>query len=113
MMMSVAWQQKLNSIYYDELYDKIRDYELDISDCIETFLQDDYTIRISKRRVERISTVQELVTEFENQMLINPEKRGVKYFCKIVQYINNTSIVINQGYVRKVETLAKKLETQD
>merc|ERR1719232_949370 len=38
--------------------------------------------------MEKISTLSQLISVFDNQMLIFPDKRGISHFLKIVKHIH-------------------------
>merc|ERR1712126_535060 len=64
--------------------------------------------------MHQISTLSQLLTEFENQMLIYPERRGIKHFFKIVEYIKeNSSDVLPLEYFTKVKDLTEELQPED
>ena len=86
----------------------------DISGYKDIFVQDPKTMNvISRRKMDQISTLSQLLTEFENQMLIFPERRGIKHFFKIVEYIRENSTWILPEYFTKVKTLTEELQPED
>ena len=98
----------------DELYVQTsRNY--DIRAYKEQFLQDPSTKNIiGRRKMEKISTLSQLVSEFENRMLIFPDKRGIKQFLNIVVHIRNTnSANITDEYFTRVQALTNKLRPED
>jgi len=98
----------------EELFVQIPE-DYDIKGYKEIFVQDPKTKDvISKRKMHQISTLSQLLTEFENQMLIYPERRGIKHFFKIVEYIKeNSSDVLSLEYFTKVKDLTEELQPED
>lgn len=77
---------------------------------IKTKLLETETARFAtKRRVERIKTIRELVKELENQLLIFPEKRGIKVFYFISRQLQN---YISSETLKEIEKLTEKLQPQ-
>lgn len=65
----------------------------------------------TKRRVERIKTVRELVKELENQLLIFPEKRGINVFYLIAQLLQKQNPeYISSHTLSKVRELTERLK---
>merc|ERR1711974_495304 len=68
----------------------------------------------TKRRVERIKSIRELVKELESQLLIFPERRGIYFFLLITKLLQQQY----PGYISsetftKVEKLAERLQPPD
>jgi len=97
----------------DELYVQTsRNY--DIRAYKDQFLQDPSTKNlIGRRKMEKISTLSQLVSEFENRMLIFPDKRGIRQFLKIVVHIRTNSDKIPDDYFTRVQELTEQLKPED
>eukprot|EP00092_Neocalanus_flemingeri_P028973 GFUD01031456.1.p1 GENE.GFUD01031456.1~~GFUD01031456.1.p1 ORF type:complete len:240 (+),score=56.83 GFUD01031456.1:103-822(+) len=66
------------------------------------------TMITSKRRFERISTVNQLVEELERQLIINPDKTGIQEFYNVIIVLNALHPqAIELDLLTKVENLAK------
>merc|ERR1719394_43061 len=63
--------------------------------------------------MEKISTLSQLISAFDNQMLIFPDKRGISHFLKIVKHIQGNSDKIPEEYMTRVKTLTKELQPED
>ena len=97
----------------DELY-VLTSRNYDILGYKNEFLQDP-TLKniISRRKMEKISTLSQLISVFDNQMLIFPDKRGISHFLKIVKHIQGNSDKIPEEYMTRVKTLTKELQPED
>lgn len=72
-------------------YVKIRTKVLaDIPDNIDVFSIKRVfdTLITSRRRFERITTIRQLVMELERQLIIFPDKRGIKHFYNLLAMVN-------------------------
>ena len=94
-----------------ELFEQVPG-EYEIRGYKEIFVQNPKTRNvISRRRMDQLSTLSHLLAEFENQMLIFPDKRGIKHFYKIVKYIRqNSPGTLSDDYLVSVKKLTEKLQ---
>lgn len=68
----------------------------------------------TKRRVERIKSIRELVKELESQLLIFPERRGIYFFLLITKLLQQQCPgFISSQTASKVEKLAERLQPPD
>lgn len=66
---------------------------------------------VSRRRLERIKTLKDLLTEFERRLLINPDKTGINPFLQIMEFLHRASShVISSPMLDKVKNLTKRLQ---
>jgi len=77
---------------------------------IKTKILETETRFATKRRVERIKTIRELVKELENQLLIFPERRGIRIFYSISRQLQNH---ISSETLKEIEKLTEKLEPRE
>jgi len=95
-------------------YEELRDEVLKVlPDNIDVFRikQEFQPIIVSKRRFERIDTIQQLIEELERQLLIFPDKRGIQQFYTVITRVKNQQPQsIGDDLLQRVESLTTKLE---
>jgi len=95
-------------------YEELRDEVLKVlPDNIDVFKikQEFQPIIVSKRRFERIHTIQQLIEELERQLLIFPDKRGIQQFFTVINRVKSQQPQsIGDDLLQRVESLTTKLE---
>ena len=71
----------------DELLNSIRDQEVDITGLKAEFAARGGRKVISRRRLEAIRSMSQMIKECEHHLLISPDKRGIEYFKKLVEFV--------------------------
>ena len=71
----------------DELLNSIRDQEVDITGLKAEFAARGGRKVLSRRRLEAIRSMSQMIEECEHHLLISPDKRGIKYFKKLVEFV--------------------------
>ena len=60
--------------------------------------------------MDSIRTMSQMIKELENHLLISPDKNGIEYFQKIVEFIMELLPIESEGFVEKVARLTEKLK---
>jgi len=89
----------------DEVFKNIPD-TLDVFSIKKEF----QTMIASRRKLERIKTIRQLVKELEKQLIIFPDKEGINQFYVILTMVHGSQQhAISSTLLMKVEELSKKL----
>lgn len=65
----------------------------------------------SRRRYERISSIPDLILELEQQLVIFPEKRGIKQLGSVIHYVEQVSnFSLEEDLHERVKRLTRRLE---
>ena len=71
----------------DELENLVPDQKVDITEFKRQFVIMNRRMVISRRKMDSIRTMSQMIKELENHLLISPDKNGIEYFERIVEFI--------------------------
>ena len=102
----------LNSCSYgelrDELIHEVGNQAVDLNKCLKSVSIQQKSLG-SRRRLERLKTVKDLIQYLENRLLILPDKGDTVLFFKIVASLKqNQPSLISKLFYRKAEILSEK-----
>ena len=84
---------------------------VDIERC-KQFVKNQFGNEVmSRRKLSRIKTIQDLLKEFEKRLIIFPDKTGIKPFLKLVEFINSQHAeLIKPRTLQNVRNLTSRLQ---
>ena len=94
----------------DELENLVPDQKVDITEFKRQFVIMNRRMVISRRKMDSIRTMSQMIKELENHLLISPDKNGIEYFQIIVEFIMKLLPIESEGFVEKVARLTEKLK---
>ena len=94
----------------DELENLVPDQKVDITEFKRQFVIMNRRMVISRRKMDSIRTMSQMIKELENHLLISPDKNGIEYFQRIVEFIMKLLPIESEGFVEKVARLTEKLK---
>ena len=94
----------------DELVNLVPDQKVDITEFKRQFVIMNRRMVISRRKMDSIKTMSQMIKELENHLLISPDKNGIEYFQRIVEFIMKLLPIESEGFVEKVARLTEKLK---
>ena len=94
----------------DELENLVPDQKVDITEFKRQFVIMNRRMVISRRKMDSIRTMSQMIKELENHLLISPDKNGIEYFERIVEFIMKLLPAVSEEFVEKVARLTEKLK---
>ena len=94
----------------DELENLVPDQKVDITEFKRQFVIMNRRMVISRRKMDSIRTMSQMIKELENHLLISPDKNGIEYFQIIVEFIMKLLPRESEGFVEKVARLTEKIK---